>query len=159
MHLPIVVLSWCLLHYALALCPPTGPVLPPPSISQSFNLSNLTKLLDSVSANATASGWNSSTTSFSIDITSVNSSFFTYHYTAPLRNTSGTQEVDGDTAFRVGSVTKVFTVLAVLMETSMSLEDPIGKYVGELKGSKWGDVTLGLLASQLAGVQRDGDSL
>jgi Beta-lactamase len=135
-HAYIFFLMSFLLHHALTLYPPTGLVIPPPSILQSLDLSNLTKILNDISINSTTVEWNPSTTPFSIEMKSVNSTLFTYHHTAPLRNASGTQRVDGDTIFRVGSVTKVFTVLVALQERSMRLEDLITKYVKELNSSK-----------------------
>lgn len=140
---------------AMGRCPPSGPVLPPPYVPASTNTSNLTTILDNLSHNDTASGWNISSTSFSIDVTALDSTFFSYHYTAPLRNLSGTHIVNSDTIFRVASVTKVFTVLATLMEDRISQADPITKFLPELKGGKWADVTIELLMNQISGAPRD----
>lgn len=57
-------------------------------------------------------------------------------------------------------MTKIFTVLAVMLEEGMDLDDKIGKYVEELDGlEEWEDVTLRLLASQMAAAPRDGELL
>jgi hypothetical protein len=141
----------------LTRCPPVGPVLPTPSNIESLDLSNLKTILDGLSSGHSASKWNASTTSISIEITSVNSSFFTYHYTAPIRNESGVSVVDSNTIFCVASVTKVFTVLAVLLEDAkMKMEDLISKFVPELNDPKWAEITVGMLTSQISGAPRDG---
>lgn len=125
-----IALYFSFISYVFGRCPPSGPVLPPPDIPPSVDFSNLSTILNNLSHND--KGWNASTTSFSIDITSMDATFFTYHYTAPLRSASGTRQVDNNTVFRVASVTKVFTVLAILLENRISQEDPISKYVPEL---------------------------
>ena len=121
---------------ALARCPPTGPVLPPPSNLQSLDLSTLANILDGLSSGNNISKWNTSTTSISIEITSANSSFFTYKYAAPVRNESGVSVVDNNTIFRVASVTKVFTVLAVLLGNKIKMEDLIPEFIPELDDPK-----------------------
>jgi hypothetical protein len=141
----------------LARCSPGGPVLPTPSNIESLDLTNLKTILDGLSSGHLGSKLNASTTSISISIASVNSSFFFfYHYTAPVRNESGVSVVDSNTIFRVASVTKVFTVLAVLLENKMKMEDLISKFVPELNDPKWAEITVGMLTSQLSGAPRDG---
>lgn len=149
------------LHQGLAAyCPPTGEVLPRPKVPKHFDLSNLASTLDKIAEDSSSLGWNSTTTSFSIQATSLEDDFFSHHHTAPQRNETGTDEVGGDTVFRVASVTKIFTVLAVMLEEGMDLDDKIGKYVEELDGlEEWEDVTLRLLASQMAAAPRDGELL
>jgi CubicO group peptidase (beta-lactamase class C family) len=137
-------------------CPPTGPVLPLPKIPSDFPLPGLTKVLKEFIADSKDNGWNSSTNSFSVVATSPEHTFFHFHYPAPLRNNSGVDKVDGDTIYRVASVTKVFTVLAIWLEERMNLDDPIGKYIKELDIPGWEDVTLRLLTSQIAAIPRDG---
>ena len=158
MHRSILALALFLQQGLAAYCPPTGTLLPLPQVSKDLDLSNLTSILDGIAANSSALGWNSTTTSFSIQATSLDETFFSHYHTAPEKNETGTQEVGGDTVFRIASVTKVFTVLALLLEKEMGLDDPIGKYVEELDGKEgWEDVTLRLLASQLAAVSRGGE--
>ncbi|KAL2169482.1 hypothetical protein VTG60DRAFT_6026 [Thermothelomyces hinnuleus] len=92
---------------------------------------------------------------------------FSYTYTPPTKNTQGMQEVDLDTVFRLGSLTKIFAPLA-LSKLGVSLDDPITKYVPEFRALKsqaregnpvwtveWDDVTLGSLASHMAGIPSD----
>jgi CubicO group peptidase (beta-lactamase class C family) len=95
---------------------------------------------------------------------------FEYYYTPPNKDKRGAQKVDSDTVFRLGSLTKVFPVLALLKlkDMGVSLDDPITKYVPELRELKrqggidspvwtvgWDDVTLGALASHMAGIPSD----
>lgn len=50
-------------------------------------------------------------------------------------NTTGVKKVDGDTVYRLGSVTKVYTVLTWLAERGdVEWNQPVTKYVPELKG-------------------------
>ncbi|KAM5349033.1 hypothetical protein ACJ41O_008856 [Fusarium nematophilum] len=151
----IYLLATAWLSLAHALCPPTGPVLPPPKIPSD---GNLTSSLNQILKDLAKSGiWNTTTTSFSVEITSTEETFFTYHHTAPKLNTSGVDKVDGETIYRVASVTKVITTLALLLQDGLSLDDPIAKYVPELREiDRYKDVTLRMLASQLSGMHREG---
>jgi hypothetical protein len=87
------------------------------------------------------------------------------------KNTTGVTSVDGDTVYRLGSVTKVYTVLAFLAEAGdVNWNAPITKFVPELakyagnassdgfdsvRQTAWEDITIGALASQVSGVGRD----
>jgi hypothetical protein len=88
------------------------------------------------------------------------------------KNTTGVTTVDRDTVYRLGSVTKVYTVLAFLAEAGdVQWNSPITKYVPELaklstngsssdgfddvRQTAWDDITLGALASQVSGIGRD----
>jgi CubicO group peptidase (beta-lactamase class C family) len=139
-----------------SICPPTGPVLPPPHIPRDYDWANLTRTLVDVIQSAAEDGWNSTINSFSVMATSAENSFFDYYYTAPMKNESGVQHVDGDTVYAIASITKVFTVLSVWLEEKMNLDDPNGRYVEELNNSDWADVTLRLLTSQIAAIPRNG---
>jgi len=138
-----------------SLCPPTGPVLPPPVLRESFDLPTLRSVLDERIDSSTSS-WNGST-SFAVQITSRNTTFFEYYHTGPERNSSGVQEVRGDTVFRVCSVTKAVTVLALLREAPESLDRPARDFIPELQDSEqYAGITLRMLAGQMGGVPRDG---
>ncbi|KFY68082.1 hypothetical protein V497_00022 [Pseudogymnoascus sp. VKM F-4516 (FW-969)] len=95
-----------------------------------------------------------------------------FHYTSPeIANApNGTHKVDGDTIYRMASVTKAFTVLAGLLEVnSTDWERPItdfvptlAEYVKKTPGeddpihiTQWDKITLSALAAQIAGVPRD----
>jgi CubicO group peptidase (beta-lactamase class C family) len=112
------------------------------------------------------------TTSFSIDFYSLadESSVFTYHFSAPIlaNSSEGVQEVDSNSIYRIGSISKVFTVYAYLASVGdISWNHPITRYVPELaKNAKataedsdldvfrWDEITLGSLAAQLSGMPR-----
>ena len=104
-------------------------------------------------------------TSFSVDITSPKESLWKQHYTARDRNASRPDipEVNGDALYRIASVTKTFTVLGILYQHeagNLSLDDPVDKYIQELKAEQegtlpWKDITLRSLASQLSGLPRE----
>src|SRR3954468_10432476 len=63
------------------------------------------------------------------------------HVTARgLRDVEAKAPVDADTVFRIASMTKSFTVLAILKlrdEGKLSLDDPAEKYVPEMAGLKY----------------------
>ncbi|UPX18163.1 uncharacterized protein EKO05_0008473 [Ascochyta rabiei] len=104
-------------------------------------------------------------TSFSIAITSSKQTLWSKHHTARERNASRPDiaEVNGDALYRIASITKTFTVLGVLYQEkagNLSLDEPIDKYIVELKEAQngtlpWKDITLRSLASQLSGIPRE----
>ena len=168
-----------LLRTTTSLCPLLGPDFPPPrNISQN---SGFRKAVDSFSniinqlLNTNSSSpipFDSSNTTFSINIFSkfTDTPLYEYHYTAPLfaNGSNGTKKIDGDTIYRIGSISKLFTVFAFLIEKGdANFNDPVTKYVPELRDShlvkqkgvvnavQWDDVTLGALASQMSGIGRD----
>jgi CubicO group peptidase (beta-lactamase class C family) len=66
--------------------------------------------------------------------------------------------VNGDSVFRMASVTKAFTTLAIIQQHiagNLSLDDPINQYL-DLQGDiPWKDITLRTAASQLSGIPRE----
>ena len=146
-------------------------------------------------------------TSFSIVVTTQEETVWTFHHSAeiqghnggenvlrnPLRTDHGrsiedskrtpagvspTKIVDGSTAYRIASCTKVFTVLALLLQEDVNWDDPVTKWIPELgtrperypdpadehgEGEEeyklmnhvhWESITLRSLASQLSGIAR-----
>jgi CubicO group peptidase (beta-lactamase class C family) len=102
------------------------------------------------------------------------SSIFTYHHSAPAlaHPTEGVANVDSNTIYHSGSVSKLLTVYTYLLAAGhVSFNEPVTKYVPEpaayakknaaaLEASDidlfdWNDVKVGALASQLAGMARD----
>ncbi len=78
-----------------------------------------------------------SKSSFSLDIFSTNEahSIFSYHNSAPSvpNSTTGVKKVDANTVYRVGSITKLFTVLVFLVGAGDArFNDPITRYIPEL---------------------------
>lgn len=86
-------------------------------------------------------------------------------------NTEGVKQVNGDTVYRIGSVSKIFTVLAFLAEVGdRDWNTPITEFIPELaryssqaltqplddvRRTDWDDITIGALASQVSGIGRD----
>lgn len=166
-------------------CPILGPsFLPPVSAPALHAIRSLTpsftKILEAALANGTESVFgalDNETTSFSIGAFSVHDkqNLYEYHYEAPGLNgslSSGT--LNNDTIYRIGSLSKLYTVYAYLIEAGVgSLEDPITKYIPELAEAdaarsadfdevddvKWCDITLRALASQLSGISRSCKSM
>ena len=98
--------------------------------------------------------------------------FFQYHHTASgLANSSaGVKAVDDNSVYRIGPLTQIFTVWTFLVEAGSSYwDDAVTKHVPELVDASsklsaqqdpvsyvdWEEVTLGMLASHLAGIGRD----
>jgi len=115
--------------------------------------------------------------SYSIQVFSSNPGqdiLFERYHTAPnlpTLNSTGVTEVDSRTVYRLGSITKVYTVLAWLVAAGDSrLNDPVAKYLPEIaayieeNGDReddgvykvdWEDITIGALMGQQSGIQRD----
>ena len=158
-------------------CPPLGPVYAPPlapstdaSIhAAAANMSASIKPL--LSSNDRATGFNTPITSFSVNMLSIHevssAPIFEFHHTASILNSSGTQKADGDSIYRIGSVSKTITALELLILCEkVRFENPITKWVPELAAIRqtaeneveqvlWEDVTVGSLAGFLAGIVRD----
>ncbi|KAF3932926.1 Beta-lactamase [Dactylellina cionopaga] len=110
---------------------------------------------------------NSSISSFHVDVfsTVTNTSIYSYSHqaTEPAMNESFPAGGIGDkTIFRVGSVSKLFTTYAVLVRAGglEVFDHPITRYLPELAGNPrddplkkiiWEDVTVGTVASHMAG--------
>lgn len=139
-------------------CPPTGPVLPQPAIPSNIDLSKLNSQFERIVHNASES-FNTTENSFSVLLTTKNGTLYQYHHSAPVRDPAGVKKVDGDSVYRVCSVTKVFNVLTLLLNAGKLLDAPVTAYVPELEGNKvYEDVTLRMLTSQISGVPRRGES-
>ena len=171
---------FCIIH-AFDYCPPLGPVYEVPrnlSSDASIRLAaaNLTATLDQLLGSQT-SYLSQNTTSFSIDLFSAqeSESLFGYHHTASALNATSAKKVDENTVYRIGSISKILTVLALLLQDSkVQFDDPIAKHVPEVARyaereyedydepedyddvtyTKWSRITVGALASQLAGIGR-----
>ncbi|CAI4217598.1 unnamed protein product [Parascedosporium putredinis] len=85
-------------------------------------------------------------------------------------NSTGVRDVGPDTVYRLGSLTKVFTVLTWLAEAGDEYwYKPITDFIPELKTMQernageedpvrytdWDEITIGALASQMAGIPKD----
>ncbi|KAH8698897.1 beta-lactamase/transpeptidase-like protein [Talaromyces proteolyticus] len=167
-------------------CPLLGPVYPTPKslgTDSAFHAAkqNISSTLDAVVAGNSSllgSTYNTNTTSLSVQLWSTNDStpLFEYYYTSPLTRSSsiGVTDVDEDTVFRIGSASKLLTVLLLLIEKGdVVLSDHVVKWVPELADAakqlrcnatdrwdridhvQWEELTLRDLATQLSGISRD----
>ncbi|KAK3328771.1 beta-lactamase/transpeptidase-like protein [Apodospora peruviana] len=112
--------------------------------------------------------------SFSVQVFSTNPGapilFERFHTAQNLpKNTTGVKKVDADTVYRLGSVTKIFTVLTFLEEVGDKyFNHPITEFVPELaelnkrgdhkdqvREVDWDDITLLALMAQMSGIERD----
>ncbi|KAF5535634.1 beta-lactamase 3 [Fusarium napiforme] len=143
-------------------CRPEGPVLPRPtalSISPIFQAAaaNLTETLNAALAGPITAGWPIGNVSFSLAVVSADQDdpgvpIWEYHHLAAA-NTKGTKNLDRDSQYLIGSITKVFTDY-VLLKSGMDLDAPVTEYLLGLDGKSkihWRDVTLRMLASYLGG--------
>lgn len=102
------------------------------------------------------------TSTFSIDVfsTATNESVYSYHHIAPDNNaTLPAGNVDDESIYRIGSVSKLYTAYAILAAAGIKVLDrPVTDYVPELLGGSglntidWDEVTIGALMSQQGGV-------
>ena len=111
--------------------------------------------------------FNMNVTSFAVEVTSAEKTLWGHYHTAPLLGNYTDSEptrVNPNTSFRIASISKVFTVLAALLQEKkghLSLRDPVTKYIPELANDRkdgkimWEDITLESLASQLSGIPRE----
>jgi hypothetical protein len=174
----LTIISHVLLAGAGPGCPLIGPEFPPPqhlSTHPIFQqaIQNLTAVFSFIETSNTTG---SSNYSYSVQVFSTNPGLpllFERYHTAPnlpSLNSTGVKEVGPDTVYRLGSLTKVFTVLAFLSEAGdVHFNEPITKFVPELaelnaktmgvedplRNVDWDDVTIGSLAAQMSGIARD----
>jgi hypothetical protein len=130
---------------ALALCPPPGPLLPPPAVKTSgFSIPD---------SKFESLPWLSDTT-FAIKAKIGSTDVFRYSHAAPGYHTSDVPLYG--TKMRIGSVTKLYTVLAIkIAREQIGWEDPIGKFIPELANNPaYKDVTISNLAGQTSGLGR-----
>lgn len=101
---------------------------------------------------------------FSIDVFSAatNSSIYSYSHIGDNSKKALTSGILNDqTISRIGSVTKLFTVYAIIAKAGIEIfSHPVTRYLPELAGNSssdplerisWDDITVGALASQQAG--------
>lgn len=157
-------------------CPLLGPVFPPPNVQskpvQQLRENFYALLEDSLQNGTTAYGpLDANTTSFYVTVFSEEDTLFDYGYAAPSLNGSLTSgNLDRNTIFRIGSLSKLLTVYTLLAEVGFKyVNDPITKWVPELStvaaaeacnenpvsNVAWNEVTVGALASHMAGINRD----
>jgi CubicO group peptidase (beta-lactamase class C family) len=153
------------------------PAFPPPvGLDTDTNFQSAITELSSSLRNALSQGSsafgnftpNMTSVSVSVKSTAQRSPLFDFQFTGDGLNTSAgsTSHVTGDSVFRIGSVSKLITVYALLLHNGLDhWEQPVTKYVPELLDYaqrvgnssqidhvSWEDVTIGALASQTSGI-------
>ncbi|KAI0150684.1 beta-lactamase/transpeptidase-like protein [Xylariaceae sp. FL1272] len=171
MFATILLIITCLLQRCMAspTCPLEGPVFPKPrqlatSDAIKSAVANLTSTFDKITDGAAEY-------SFALEVFSAHdpSALFSIYHTAPnlaSKTSTGVKTIDANTVFRLGSLTKVYTIYTFLINAGDKLwNEPITKYVPELANlanrsdpvlyTNWDDVTIGGLATQMTGIPRD----
>lgn len=155
-------------------CALAGPGFPSPSrLSNSTSLSRAITAFEA-SLHDAKLGLQANDTAWAVALFSSkeNKTLYEHYYTPPID--IGVPKVDRDSIFRIGSVSKVFSVWSFLLEVGDEhFNDPITKYIPELTNLtganklgvdelyndldsvRWDEVTLGQLASHAAGIPRD----
>ncbi|KAJ4417641.1 hypothetical protein N0V85_001751 [Neurospora sp. IMI 360204] len=157
-------------------CPLYGPLFPKPTnLLQNAAIQAAAKSLDEIFPmyidHDNTTGADHFSYSVEVFSGSEDKPLWAHYWTAPNLqgfNSTGVSKVDTNTVFRIGSITKIFTVLAFLATVGDRVwNDPVTKYLPELArlaektpgGSMmvpdWEEVTLGSLASQTSGLMRD----
>ncbi|KAI9745032.1 MAG: hypothetical protein M1818_001310 [Claussenomyces sp. TS43310] len=165
----IVVCAFVTSVHAIGGCNNPGPAFLP--IDHSVDKSHFHELAEALDHvvrgiyDDTSKAWDLRMTSFALQVTSNNRTIWEHYHTASVLGENQGPEpktVKGDTAFRIASMSKTFTVYALLLESRISLEDPITKYLPELMEGRrdewlvqWDQITIRSLASQLSGISRE----
>lgn len=142
-------------------CPPSGPLLPRPthlhnSSNFRFATSSFESTLNSALNGTISPSFSVQNTSFSLGLVTLDSPkpLWTYHHRGSA-NTTGTDVIDNDTQYLIGSISKLLTDLLVL-RTEINLDTPITQYLPTLANEtsliKWEDITLASLADHLSGI-------
>ncbi|KAK8048906.1 hypothetical protein PG994_010636 [Apiospora phragmitis] len=162
-------LSGVALAVSLGPCPPLGPVLPAPvRPSADPDVQAAVKSFEG-SLNALTAGYNASAVSVAVKSIQEDEPFFSFHYTPPHFNTSDTHKVDADTVYRIASISKLYTVLGVMLLDGVRMDDPVTKYLPQLRNLRrepgepvneittpdWDEITLGSIASHQSGLGSD----
>ncbi|KAJ6784101.1 hypothetical protein PWT90_10691 [Aphanocladium album] len=150
-------------NIALALdCRPDGPVLPKPARlgdAATFRHAavGLAHTFDAMSSGRIDVPWPVENVSFSVAVVSADQKDSTplwqYHHRAEA-NVEGTEKVDADSQYLIGSISKLITDY-ILLVSGMDLDVPVTQYLPNLSGSKgmdWDSITLRMMASHTAGV-------
>ncbi|RAK98061.1 serine hydrolase domain-containing protein [Aspergillus ibericus CBS 121593] len=146
------------LPQTLASCEPEIPFLPP-----TYTPTSLTPVFKEITTaiNSLISNGIFNSTSFSVSIASRDTPLYSINHAS--QDTS--LPVNGSTAYRIASNTKLFTALGILQEEAagrLSLDDRITKYIPALRGKgkgkgkiNWEGITLRTLLAHLSGLPDD----
>ncbi|KAG5758680.1 hypothetical protein H9Q72_013183 [Fusarium xylarioides] len=152
-------------------CPPYGPVLPAPRQASQhpavqYAVDTITTVLKGQTAGFDLSG-------VSVGVKSIyeDEPLLDFHYTpSAMKPKEGVRKINASTVYRLGSISKVFTVLAALRlaeDGVLSMDDPVTRWIPELAhidGSHsgdeldvihWDDIAVGDAAAHLSGLGGD----
>lgn len=152
--------------------PPSGLLTSPEMGAVTTNLSN--SLMDIIQHGNSSFGRFSANSS-AVSITALStedgdSPFFDFQFSSPFLNRSAgsTATVNKTSMYRIGSISKLFTVYTLLVNYGWEhWDEAITEYLPELKDAvdspgntsfmsvAWSKITVGDLASQLSGIGRD----
>ncbi|KAM5362350.1 hypothetical protein ACJA88_014072 [Fusarium oxysporum] len=152
-------------------CPPYGPALPAPrQASQHPAVQYAVDSITTVLKGQTA-GFNLSGVSVGVKSIYEDEPLLDFHYTPSTMNPKeGVKKINSSTVYRLGSISKVFAVLAALRlaeDGVLSMNDPVTRWIPELAhrgGShsgdeldvtRWTDITVGDAAAHLSGLGGD----
>lgn len=161
--LPLVALP--ALAVAASYCPFLGPVFPAPTslaISAPFQatLNKLqASLQDAIATGTSAQGPVGINDTYSIQVFSVNDEAPLLDFNHRGVDLVGNGTLNGDSIYRIASVTKLVTVYMLLIAGGdRVMSDLVTKYLPELAGKGYYDeVTVGSLAGYVSGVIADGE--
>jgi len=173
---PLILLSSLLaLSDGAPNCPILGPAFPKPQrpSDNAVIKAAVANLTAHFNGKATDDGQPKKNVSWAIEVWSANEPgliFSHYHTQTNLDtlNNTGVTKVDANSVFRLGSLTKIYTVLTWLVQDGdIKWTTPITQFVPELREIQdkqpknavyrmdWDAVTVGALMSQMSGMPRD----
>lgn len=149
-------------------CPPLGVSLPATKAPGSSEaVASTVRLAEEWFANLTA-GFEGTAVSLTIKSIHEDGLLLDLHHTPPKADNRSVSEVDSRTLYRVASISKLFPVLAALQVAGINMDDPVTKYLPELRNLAdqqesvnelttiaWDDITVGGLASHMGGFATD----
>lgn len=156
-----------LLATVTAFCDAPNPAFPLPQLGRRQHKRFLDRAERKIRKAITALAENDvfNATAFSVEVTSTEATLLSLHHTPKVRSSiqKGADVIAETTDYRIASITKSFTVLAILQQAKagkLDLDDTVLKYVEELAEPQngtlpWKDITLRALAGQMAGIPRD----
>ena len=160
-----------LAHAQQPVCPLLGPIFPPVQyLAESNTISNAVANLDKTFKELDRNGtFHELNTTLYVQAFSASDTLFQRGYVPQgMKGFLTSGNLNENTVFRVGSVSKLLTVYTLLAEVGMDhMNDPVTKWVPELaraakkgKGDptrqvQWNEVTIGQLCGHMSGVSRN----
>ncbi|KAL7805769.1 beta-lactamase/transpeptidase-like protein [Trichoderma gracile] len=164
-HLAALAVSPLLISIMAHTCPPLGQVLPPPTApNDDQSLQKASEKLAGTLESQFTSNLKSSGLSIIVKSLHEDLPLFTYHYTPPNLSGIGTKNINEQTIFRVGSLSKLFPALAALQINKIRMDDSVLEYIPELENAvltgsvesiAWDEVTIDSLMTHLSGLPTD----